>query len=104
MLYGYFGMLSDFCWRRGNQELQPIAQGVCFCNIYHERISQGAASLKIVHTIIDRLQLHDVQPPPDKYEFLYSYLQSFVIYSIDVFFFILGQRLVSYRVGRKDLF
>ena len=41
LLYGYFGMLTDFCWRRSSQELQPIPDGVCFCDIKQKAISQG---------------------------------------------------------------
>jgi hypothetical protein len=70
MLYGYFGMLTDFCWRRGNQELQPIPEGICFCNIYREQISQSGAHSSIVNTIIDRLQLHNIYPPSDRYIYI----------------------------------
>lgn len=67
LLYGYFGMITDFCWRRADQELQPIPKGLCFCDISKKIASQGGAeSLKAVHEMIDRMQLQDVSPPPDK--------------------------------------
>ena len=67
MFYGYFGMLSDFCWRRSNQELQPIPAGVCFCDINQKAIAQGGErSPDIIAEVVQKLQLQHIKPPQNR--------------------------------------
>ena len=61
-------MISDFCWRRSSQELQPIPDGLCFCDIQQQPISQGSErSPAVIREVVATLGLNHVTPPADRY-------------------------------------
>jgi hypothetical protein len=67
LLYGYFGMITDFCWRRASQDLQPVPPGVCFCDLQQKGVAQGIErSPAVISEVVETLQLGHVTPPPDR--------------------------------------
>lgn len=64
MFFHYFGLISDFCWRR---QTNQVPAGTCFCDVRNFASSQslvdatGAASY-----LIKQLGLAHVTPPPHR--------------------------------------
>lgn len=66
MFFHFFGLLSDFCWRRVSILEMPSEKTVCFCNVRKSPIWQGNHDKTSVQHIVNYLGLQQVQPPSNK--------------------------------------
>lgn len=71
MFYSYFGLVSDFCWRRAQYNYQPVGVKAentnwCYCNIKANEIKQKwqlKTKNDMVPLILDYFNMSQLSPP-----------------------------------------
>jgi hypothetical protein len=62
MFFQYFGLISDFCWRRKSN-----MDNICFCDAHVEMMSQADhLGTKSVEQMMSYLDIREVKPPTDR--------------------------------------